>query len=112
MKTKERRNKMSSKKPMNRMADLDSQIREIVIEEIKKLPKGYIAVGAIRRGDFVAIHKTPVNDGNPWSSFENALVMDKFDEFCDKLAREFGRSKLAISCKVRRLMRDGEIITW
>jgi hypothetical protein len=95
---------------MGKMKELDAQIREIVREEFAKaivMNRNGLEYGLIR-----GLKKIPVHEGNHWSDFESDFLVDKFVNFCEELAREFGRSSKSIACKTRRLMHEGMIPTW
>ena len=116
---------------MSKMKELDAQIRCIVREEmareelsqkkhLREIVRDELMLASIPnpyRETTTGVHgffrtKTPVNEGNHWTDFESDILVDKFVDFCEELAKQFGRSSKSISCKTRRLMHEGMIPTW
>lgn len=58
------------------------------------------------------IERKSEREGSKWSSFETDLLRDAFSDFCLDRSLKTGRSMKSISCKVRRMMYEGQIRTW
>jgi hypothetical protein len=100
------------------MDKMTAVIREIVREEIKKMgTEGMDARMKEEKENVEFIERRrparkSEREGVKWSSFETDLLADAFFDFCLDRSLKTGRSYKSISCKVRRMMYEGQIKTW